>query len=69
MLAARWQVRVQITRHARSHSVGKYQSCMFADFEGLEGLFSADGIDPELVFRLFKMQEAKNGGPTEALES
>eukprot|EP01048_Picozoa_sp_COSAG05_P010514 COSAG05_NODE_930_length_6550_cov_17.680670_3_plen_96_part_00 len=40
-----------------------------ADFEGLEGLFSADGIDPELVFRLFKMQEAKNGGPTEALES
>ena len=22
-------VRVQITRHARTHSVGKYQSCMF----------------------------------------
>ena len=23
------QVRVQIIRHARTHSVGKYQSCMF----------------------------------------
>ena len=23
------RVRVQITRHARTHSVGKYQSCMF----------------------------------------
>ena len=26
----RVRVRVQITRHARSHSVGKYQSCMFS---------------------------------------
>ena len=30
-----------------------------ADFDDLDGLFSADGVDPELVFKLFKMQEAQ----------
>ena len=55
-LMSQFQVRVQIIQHARNHSVGKYQSCMFLIYSGSRPYKSKACLVPTLAQTLLLLQ-------------